>query len=133
MTTAGDNVSRTIVNSDQAPKAIGPYSQAVRVGNTVYLSGQIALDPATGELIDGDVEKQARRVFENLRAVAVAAGGSLASAVKLTIYLTDLGKFPVVNHVMTEYFAQPYPARATIGVVALPRGAVVEIDGVLEL
>ncbi len=126
-------MSRTIVHTDKAPKAIGPYSQAVKVGNTVYLSGQIALDPATGELIEGDVEKQARRVFENLRAVAVAAGGSLASAVKLTIYLTDLGKFPVVNHVMTEYFSQPFPARATIGVVSLPRGAAVEIDGVLEL
>jgi reactive intermediate/imine deaminase len=126
-------VSRTIVHTDQAPKAIGPYSQAVRVGNMVYLSGQIALDPATGELIEGDVEQQARRVFENLRAVAVAAGGSLASAVKLTIYLTDLGKFPVVNHVMTEFFAPPFPARATIGVVSLPRGATVEIDGVLEL
>jgi reactive intermediate/imine deaminase len=126
-------MSRTIVQTDKAPKAIGPYSQAVKVGNTVYLSGQIALDPATGELIEGDVEKQARRVFENLRAVAVAAGGNLASAVKLTIYLTDLGKFPVVNHVMTEYFSQPFPARATIGVVSLPRGAAVEIDGVLEL
>ena len=126
-------MTRTIVHTEQAPKAIGPYSQAVKVGNTVYLSGQIALDPATGELVDGDVEKQARRVFDNLRAVATAAGGSLASAVKLTIYLTDLGKFPVVNHVMAEYFAQPYPARATVGVVALPRGAVVEIDGVLEL
>jgi len=126
-------MSRTIVHTDKAPKAIGPYSQAVKVGNTVYLSGQIALDPATGELIEGDVEKQARRVFENLRAVAVAAGGNLASAVKLTIYLTDLGKFPVVNHVMTEYFSQPFPARATIGVVSLPRGAAVEIDGVLEL
>ena len=126
-------MSRTIVHTDKAPKAIGPYSQAVKVGNTIYLSGQIALDPATGELIEGDVEKQARRVFENLRAVAVGAGGNLASAVKLTIYLTDLGKFPVVNHVMTEYFSPPFPARATIGVVSLPRGAAVEIDGVLEL
>jgi reactive intermediate/imine deaminase len=126
-------VSRSIIHTDQAPKAIGPYSQAVRVGNTVYLSGQIALDPATGELIEGDVESQARRVFENLRAVATAAGGSLASAVKVSIYLTDLGKFPVVNHVMTEFFAQPYPARVTVGVVSLPRGAAVEIDAVLEL
>ena len=126
-------MARTIISTDQAPAAIGTYSQAVRVGNTVYVSGQIPLDPATKELVPGDMEAQVRRVFENLKAIAVAAGGSLASAVRVTIYLTDLGNFPVVNQVMASYFREPYPSRATVGVAALPRGVAVEIDCVLVL
>jgi reactive intermediate/imine deaminase len=121
------------IASDHAPAAIGPYSQAIRAGNTVYLSGQIPLDPATGELVAGDIETQAVRVFENLKAVAEAAGGSLRRAVKVTIYLTDLAHFATVNTIMARYFDQPYPARATIGVAALPRGAAVEADAVLVL
>jgi reactive intermediate/imine deaminase len=124
---------RTIVHSEQAPAAIGTYSQAVRVGNTVYLSGQTPLDPKTMELVPGDFEAQTRRVFENLKAVAAAAGGTLNHAVRVGIYVTDLGNFPTVNKVMAEYFTQPYPARTTIGVASLPRGAAVEIDCVLEL
>ena len=124
---------RQIISSPNAPQAIGPYSQAVRAGDTVYLSGQIALDPATGELVGGSFEDQARRVFENLKAVAAAAGASLDSAVRVTIYLVDLGQFPVVNAVMAEYFMEPYPARVTIGVASLPRGAQVEVDCVLVL
>ena len=124
-------MNRHVIATDRAPKAIGPYSQAVRAGDTVYLSGQIPLDPATGELIGGDFEAQARRVFENLRAVAAAAGASLDDAVRVTIYLVDLGQFPVVNAVMAEYFMEPYPARVTIGVASLPRGAQVEVDCVL--
>ena len=123
----------TPVSTTTAPGAIGTYSQAVRAGNTVYLSGQIPLDPATMELVSGDVAVHVRRVFDNLRAVARAAGGELADAVKLNVYLTDLGNFQVVNHVMAEYFAQPYPARAAVGVAALPRGAIVEVDAVLVL
>ena len=123
----------TPVATDHAPNAIGTYSQATKAGSTVYLSGQIPLDPATGELVTGDIEAQVRRVFDNLRAVARAAGGDLADAVKLTVYLTDLGHFQLVNKVMTEYFTAPYPARAAVGVAALPRGAVVEVDGVLVL
>ena len=123
----------TPVATGHAPNAIGTYSQAIKAGNTVYLSGQIPLDPATGELVTGDIEAQVRRVFDNLRAVAHAAGGDLADAVKLTVYLTDLGHFQLVNKVMTEYFTAPYPARAAVGVAALPRGAVVEVDGVLVL
>ncbi|MBS1200133.1 MAG: Bona fide RidA/YjgF/TdcF/RutC subgroup [Proteobacteria bacterium] len=126
-------MNRHVIATDRAPKAIGPYSQAVRAGDTVYLSGQIPLDPATGELIGGDFEAQARRVFENLRAVAAAAGASLDDAVRVTIYLVDLGQFPVVNAVMAEYFMEPYPARVTIGVASLPRGAQVEVDCVLVL
>jgi len=126
-------MARTIISTDQAPAAIGTYSQAVRVGNTVYVSGQIPLDPATKELVPGDMEAQVRRVFENLKAIAVAAGGSLASAVRVTIYLTDLGHFALVNKVMAEYFAEPYPARAAVGVASLPRGAAVEADCILEL
>ena len=121
----------TPVSTPDAPDAIGPYSQAVKAGNTVYLSGQIPLDPATMELVTGDAEVQVRRVFENLRAVARAAGAELADAVKLTVYLTDLGNFQVVNKVMAEYFSKPYPARAAVGVAALPRGAAVEVDAVL--
>ena len=126
-------MSRTVISTPHAPQAIGTYSQAVRTGSTVYLSGQIPLDPATGELVPGDVETQVRRVFENLKAVAAAAGGDLSKVVKLNVYLTDLAHFALVNRVMAEYCSQPYPARAAVGVAALPRGAVVEIDGILEL
>jgi reactive intermediate/imine deaminase len=126
-------VSFTPVATKLAPQAIGTYSQAVKAGNTVYLSGQIPLDPQTGELVTGDVEAQVQRVFENLRAVARAAGGDLAAAVKLNVYLTDMGNFQTVNKVMADYFTQPYPARAAVGVAALPRGAVVEVDAVLIL
>jgi reactive intermediate/imine deaminase len=122
---------RTPIHTPHAPEAIGTYSQAVRAGDTVYLSGQIPLDPATGVLVAGDMEAQVRRVFENLKAVCEAAGGDLAQVVKLNVYLTDLGHFALVNRVMAEYFAQPYPARAAVGVAALPRGAAVEMDGVL--
>lgn len=123
----------TPVSTSDAPGAIGTYSQAVRVGDTVYLSGQIPLDPKTMELVTGEVEVHVRRVFENLRAVARAAGGDLANAVKVNVYLTDLANFQVVNKVMTEYFSPPYPARAAIQAAALPRGAVVEVDAVLVL
>ncbi len=126
-------MTREIISTEAAPAAIGTYSQAVKVGSSVYLSGQIPLDPATGELIDGDIQAHIRRVFDNLKAVAQAAGGSLADVVKLNIYLTDLGHFPVVNQVMAEYFDEPYPARAALGVAELPKGAQVEADGVLEL
>ena len=124
---------RTPIATPHAPQAIGTYSQAIRAGNTVYLSGQIPLDPATGELVTGDMEAQVRRVFDNLLAVARAAGGDLSHVVKLTVYLTDLAHFALVNRVMAEYFGQPYPARAAVGVAALPRGAAVEMDGILEL
>ncbi|MFP5464749.1 MAG: RidA family protein [Gammaproteobacteria bacterium] len=126
-------MSLNAVTSDRAPAAIGPYSQAIRAGSTVYLSGQIPLDPVSGELIGGDIEAQAVRVFENLKAVAEAAGGTLRQAVKITIYLTDLAHFATVNAVMARYFEPPYPARATLGVAALPRGAAVEADAVLVL
>lgn len=126
-------MSLNAVTSDRAPAAIGPYSQAIRAGSTVYLSGQIPLDPATGELVAGDIEAQTVRVFENLKAVAEAAGGSLRQAVKVNIYLTDLSHFATVNAVMARYFEQPYPARATLGVAALPRGAAVEADAILVL
>lgn len=126
-------MSRTPITTPDAPKAIGTYSQAVRTGSTVYLSGQIPLDPASGQLVTGDMEAQVRRVFDNLRAVAVAAGSDLDSVVKLNVYLTDLGHFQLVNQVMAEYFSEPYPARAAVGVAALPRGAAVEMDCVLEL
>lgn len=116
----------------QAPAAIGPYSQAVRAGNTVYLSGQIGLDPASGQLVEG-FEAQAVQVFANLKAVAEASGASLADAAKLTIYLTDLANFARVNELMQQHFAAPYPARATVGVSVLPRGALVEIDAVMVL
>ena len=126
-------MARTIISTPAAPAAIGTYSQAVRVGNTVYISGQIPLDPATKELVAGDMDAQVRRVFENLKAIAAAAGGSLADAVKLTIYLVDLGHFALVNKVMAEYCREPYPARAAVGVASLPRGAAVEADCILEL
>lgn len=124
---------RTPIATPHAPQAIGTYSQAIRAGNTVYLSGQIPLDPATGELVTGDMEAQVRRVFDNLLAVAQAAGGDFSHVVKLTVYLTDLAHFALVNRVMAEYFSQPYPARAAVGIAALPRGAAVEMDGILEL
>lgn len=126
-------MSRQIISTDRAPKAIGPYSQAVRAGNTVYLSGQIPLDPATGELVGGGFEAEARRVFDNLLAVAAAAGATLDHAVRVTIYLTDLGKFPIVNAIMSGYFTEPFPARVTIGVASLPKGASVEVDCILVI
>ena len=126
-------MAREIIKTDNAPQAIGTYSQAVKVGNTVYLSGQIPLVPETMELIDGDAETQIRRVFDNLSAVAEAAGGSLADIVKLNIFLTDLSNFPTVNQVMAEYFTEPYPARAAIGVAELPKAAQVEMDAVMEI
>lgn len=126
-------MTRTPISTPHAPQAIGTYSQAIRVGSTVYLSGQIPLDPATGELVAGDVEAQVRRVFDNLEAVTTAAGGDFSKMAKLNVYLTDLAHFALVNRVMAEYFSQPYPARAAVGVAALPRGATVEMDGILEL
>lgn len=126
-------MARQIIQTPNAPQAIGPYSQAVRTGKTVYLSGQIALDPSSGQLIDGGIDPQIHRVFRNLKAVAEAAEGSLADAVRLTIYLTELADFPRVNEIMAQYFKLPYPARATVGVAALPRGARVEIDAILVL
>jgi len=126
-------VTRTPISTADAPQAIGTYSQAVRAGSTVYLSGQIPLDPRTGELVAGDMEAQVRRVFDNLRAVAIASGGNLSHVVKLNVFLTDLAHFALVNRVMAEYFEQPYPARAAIGVAALPRGAAVEMDAILAL
>ncbi|TWI57584.1 endoribonuclease L-PSP [Pseudomonas duriflava] len=125
-------MSKTVIHTDKAPAAIGTYSQAIKAGDTVYLSGQIPLDPKTMELVDG-FEEQTVQVFENLKAVAEAAGGSLADIVKLNIFLTDLSHFAKVNEVMGRYFQQPYPARAAIGVAALPKGAQVEMDGVLVL
>jgi reactive intermediate/imine deaminase len=124
-------MSRQIIATAQAPAAIGPYSQAVRAGTTVYCSGQIPLDPATGALVEGDITAQARRVFENLKAVAAAAGGSLDDAVRVGIYVTDLQHFAAVNAVMAEYFKTPYPARSTIEVSGLPKGAQVEVDAIL--
>jgi reactive intermediate/imine deaminase len=125
-------MARQIISTEGAPKAIGTYSQAVKVGDTVYLSGQIGLDPATMHLVDG-IEAQVRRVFDNLSAVAQAAGGSLADIAKLNIFLTDLGHFALVNSIMAEYFQEPYPARAAVGVASLPRGALVEADAVMVL
>ena len=127
-------MSLEIVQTEGAPAAIGPYSQAVKDGATVYLSGQIALDPETMELVgNDDIDRQTRQVLDNLATVASAAGGDVSRFVKLTIYLTDLTEFAKVNEIMTEYFAPPYPARATIGVAALPKGAAVEIDGIMVL
>jgi reactive intermediate/imine deaminase len=126
-------MAREIIATDKAPQAIGTYSQAVKTGNTVYMSGQIPLVPETMEMVDGDIEQQIRRVFDNLSAVAEAAGGSLADIAKLNIFLTDLGNFARVNEVMAEYFNQPYPARAAIGVASLPKDAGVEMDAVMEL
>lgn len=126
-------MAKTIINTNKAPQAIGTYSQAVKVNNTVYLSGQIPLVPETMEMVEGDIEAQIRRVFENLTAVCESAGGSLQDIAKLNIFLTDLGNFATVNKVMAEYFEQPYPARAAIGVSQLPKNADVEMDGILEL
>ncbi|MCC7463947.1 MAG: RidA family protein [Gammaproteobacteria bacterium] len=126
-------MSRSIIHTEHAPRAIGTYSQAVRAGNTVYVSGQIPLDPASGELLSGDIEAEIRRVFDNLAAIATAAGGSLANVVKLTVFLTDLAHFAKVNEIMAGYFREPYPARAAVGVAALPRGARVEMECILVL
>ena len=123
---------KTVISTPHAPGAIGTYSQAVRCGNTIYLSGQIGLDPASMQLVEG-VDAQIKRVFDNLQAVAAAAGGSLNDAAKLTIYLTDLAHFAKVNEAMAGYFSQPYPARAAIGVASLPRGALIEADAILVL
>lgn len=124
---------KQIIVTEKAPKAIGTYSQAVKVGKTVYLSGQIPLVPSSMEMVAGDTEAQIRQVFENLKAVCEAAGGSFADMAKLNIFLTDLGNFATVNKIMAEYFSEPYPARAAIGVASLPRNAQVEMDGILEL
>lgn len=126
-------MSKSIVSSAGAPAAIGPYSQAVKVGNTIYLSGQIALDPVSGQLVEGGFEAQVHRAFQNMKAVADAAGGSLADVVKLTLFLTDLAHFPKANEIMQSYFAQPYPARSTVGVASLPRGALFEAEAVMVL
>ncbi|HEY8117971.1 MAG TPA: RidA family protein [Methylophilaceae bacterium] len=125
-------MAKQIIHTDGAPQAIGTYSQAVKVGSTVYLSGQIGLDPASMQMVEG-IENQVHRVFQNLKAVADASGGSLADVVKLNVFLTDLSNFALVNSIMAEYFTQPYPARAAVGVASLPRGALVEADGVIEL
>jgi reactive intermediate/imine deaminase len=125
-------MAKQIIHTNGAPQAIGTYSQAVKVGSTVYLSGQIGLDPDTMEMVEG-IEAQIHRVFTNLKAVADAAGGSLADVVKLNVFLTDLSHFALVNSIMAEYFTAPYPARAAVGVASLPRGALVEADGVIEL
>ncbi|HWW81930.1 MAG TPA: RidA family protein [Steroidobacteraceae bacterium] len=126
-------MSRQTIHTSHAPQAIGPYSQAVRAGDTVYLSGQIPLDPATMQLVSGDIEAEIRQVFENLKAVAEASGGSLANAVKVNVFLTDLAHFAKVNEIMATYCTQPFPARAAVGVAQLPRGARVEIECVLYL
>jgi reactive intermediate/imine deaminase len=125
-------MTKQIIHTNGAPQAIGTYSQAVKVGSTVYLSGQIGLDPASMEMVEG-IEAQVHRVFINLKAVAEASGGSLADVVKLNVFLTDLSNFALVNSIMAEYFTAPYPARAAVGVASLPRGALVEADGVIEL
>ena len=126
-------MKKEIVKTNEAPAAIGTYSQAVKVGNIVYLSGQIPLDPASGEMVAGEMRAPIARVFDNLAAVAKAAGGSLQDVVKLNVFLTDLGNFPLVNEIMAQYFKEPYPARAAVGVAALPRGAQVEMDAVMVL
>jgi len=126
-------MTRSIISTENAPQVIGTYSQAVKIDNTVYLSGQIPLVPETMELVEGDMRTQITQVFNNLTAVAEASGGSLADVVKLNIYLTDLGHFPLVNEVMSEYFSQPYPARAALGVSELPKASQVEMDAVLIL
>ncbi len=126
-------MNKIIISAPDAPQAIGTYSQAVRVGDTVYLSGQIPLVPATMQMVEGDIAVQVRQVFENLSAVAKAAGGSLNDCVKVHVFLTDLVNFPVVNQVMAEYFTEPYPARAALGVASLPRGAEVEVDAIMVL
>lgn len=125
--------TRTPIHTDKAPAAIGTYSQAIRASNTLYLSGQIPLDPVSMQMVEGDIDAHITRVFENLKAVAEAGGGSLAQVVKLNVFLTDLGNFARVNEIMARYFQQPYPARAAIGVASLPRGAQVEMDAVIVL
>jgi len=124
-------MTRKTIHTNQAPQAIGPYSQAIVAGGTVYLSGQVGLDPATGELVKGGIEAEARRVFSNLAAVAEAADSSLAAAVRVTVYLADFGSFATVNRIMQEFFSEPYPARVTIGAASLPRGAAIEVDCIL--
>jgi reactive intermediate/imine deaminase len=124
-------MKKTIIATPLAPQAIGTYSQAVKVDTTVYLSGQIPLDPVTMEIVDGDISIQIHRVFDNLKAVAEAAGGDFSNIVKLNVFLTDLSHFPIVNEIMAEYFAQPYPARAVVGVAALPKGVAVEMDAIM--
>ena len=124
---------RTAIHSDQAPAAIGPYSQATRTGNLVFLSGQTPLDPATGNLVEGDIAVQARQAFDNIKAVVAAAGGTMDDIVRVGLYLTDLSQFAEVNAVMADYFSQPYPARSTIEVSALPRGAQFEVDALMVL
>ncbi len=126
-------MAKSIIQTDAAPQAIGTYSQAVKVDNTVYISGQIPLDPASMEVVSGGIEAEITRVFDNLKAVAAASGGSLADVVKLNIFLTDLGNFQIVNEIMAQYFQQPYPARAAIGVAALPKAVGVEMDAVLVI
>ena len=126
-------MSRSVISTRNAPQAIGTYSQAVKCGNTVYVSGQIPLDPATANLVTGDMDKQIRRVFDNLLAIITAAGGNFSHVAKLNVFLTDLSHFALVNQIMSEYFTQPYPARAAIQVAALPKGAAVEMDCVVEL
>ncbi len=126
-------MSKQIISTPLAPAAIGTYSQAVKVDNTVYLSGQIALDPDSMQVVEGDISVQIRRVFDNLKAVAEDAGGDFSDIVKLNVFLTDLGNFPIVNEIMAEYFQQPYPARAAVGVAALPRAVGVEMDAVMIL
>lgn len=126
-------MTKEIIHTDKAPRAIGTYSQAVKVGRTVYLSGQIPLVPETMAMVDGDIDVQITQVFENLKAVAVAAGGDFSDIVKLNVFLTDLAHFPIVNEIMGKYFQEPYPARAAIGVAALPKGAGVEMDAVMQL
>jgi reactive intermediate/imine deaminase len=126
-------VSKQIISTPNAPAAIGVYSQAVRVGNTIWVSGQIPLDPATGQMVTGDIEAQIRRVFDNMKAIVLAAGASLDQVVKATVFLTDLSNFALVNKVMAEYFKEPYPARAAVGVAALPRGAQVEVECIVAL
>ena len=126
-------MTRQIISTDGAPKAIGTYSQAVRAGDTLYVSGQVPLDPATGELLSGDMERQIHRVFDNLKAIVAAGGADFSQVVKLNVYLVDLKHFALVNQVMAQYFREPYPARAAVGVAALPRGAQIEMDCVAHL
>lgn len=126
-------MAKSIVTTQKAPQAIGTYSQAVKINDTVYLSGQIPLVPETMEIVEGDVSAQIKQVFDNLKAVAEASGGSFSDMVKLTVFLTDLSHFPIVNEIMGEYFEQPYPARAAVGVAALPKGAAVEMDAVMVI
>lgn len=124
---------RRVISTDGAPSAIGTYSQAVRAGDTLYISGQIPLDPASMEIVAGDMDAKIRRVFDSIKAVTEAAGGSLEQVVRVTIYLTDLNHFPLVNEIMAEYFSEPYPARAAVGVAALPKGVPVEMDAIVDL